>query len=55
MQTFRPKYAKKQCAILGKKVTEAHCLGAHRSRGLINTLCSHLKIRFKEKFRPKYA
>jgi len=37
-----------------KKVTEAHCLVRTGHVGS-STLCSHLKIRFKEKFRPKYA
>jgi len=32
----------------GKQV-EAQTLGH------ISTLCSHLKVRFKQKFRPKYA
>jgi len=31
-----------------KKVTEEHSLGAYRSWGRINTLCSHLKPRFKK-------
>jgi len=30
-----------------KKVTEEHSPGVHRSCGRINTLCSHLKTRFK--------
>jgi len=41
---FRPKYAKKQCAIF-EKVTKEHSSGAH-SLGVALTLCSHLKTHF---------
>jgi len=33
---------------LWKNVTDEHSPGAHRSWGRINTLCSHLKARFKK-------